>query len=72
MTSTVDARAHKEAVSVKIRPNERWMGGSTVTLLAFKILNLPQDSAAYSECTRDELVDRCLSSAERVRVHIFM
>lgn len=66
MTSNVDARSHKEAVSFKIHPNERKMGLSTVPLLAFKLFNLPQDYVAYSERTQDELVGRCLSRAGRV------
>lgn len=70
MTSTVDTSAHKESFSVEIRPNQRWMGGSTVPLRAFRVFNLPQDSGA--ERTRDELVDRCLSRAGRVCVHIYM
>lgn len=70
MTSNIDVRSCKEAVSVEIRPNERWRGSSTVPLRAFRVFNLPQDFGAYSKRTRDELVDRCLSRAGRVCVSI--
>lgn len=72
MTSNVDTRVHKDAVSVEIHSNKCWMGGSTVPLRAFRLFKLPQNSEAYSERTRDELVDRCLSRARRVSTYIYM
>lgn len=49
LTPTVAARAHKEIVSVEVRPNERWIGGSTVPLPIFLLFNLPWDVNAYIE-----------------------
>ncbi|KAL8125136.1 uncharacterized protein LOC141716908 [Apium graveolens] len=59
MSNTVDPRARRELVRVKIQPSERWTGGSTFPLRAFKIFKLPHDAVAYEGRRRDELVDRC-------------
>lgn len=66
LSPTVDPRASKEVVSVEIRPNERWVGGSTVPLHAFRLFNLSQDSVAYVGRERDDLVVRCLNHAGQV------
>lgn len=71
MTPTMDKNLRKEAVSVEIRPNERWIGNATIPLRAFQIFNLPQDSGAYAERTCGELADRCLSRAGRVQHCIY-
>lgn len=41
-------------------------------LRVFRLFNLPQNYVAYSERARDDLVDRCLSRAGRVRVDIYI
>lgn len=66
MTPIIDECSRKEVVGVEIRPHERWIGNATVPLHAFQVFNLPQDSSAYTERTREELADRCLSRAGRV------
>lgn len=66
LSPTVDPRVPKVVVNIEIRPNERWVGGSTVPLRAFRLFNLPQDTVAYAGRERDDLVDRCLSRAGRV------
>lgn len=35
LSPTVDTRANREIIGVEIRPNKRWVGGSTVPLWAF-------------------------------------
>lgn len=66
MTPTIDECSMQEVVGVEICPHKRWIGNATAPLLAFQVFNLPQDSSAYTERTREELVDRCLSRAGRV------
>lgn len=46
---TVHERVNKEVVGVEIRPNERWIGGSTVPLRIFQLFNLHQDVSAYAD-----------------------
>lgn len=48
LSPTVNPRASMEVVGVEIRPCERWVGGSTVPLRAFRLFNLPQDSVSYT------------------------
>lgn len=72
MTPTVDERSRKETFGVEVRPNERWIGGATVPLRAFQIFNLPQDANAYTERTRGDLANRCLSRAGRVTLFYFI
>lgn len=71
MTSIIDARASKEVVGFKIRPNECWVGGSSVPLRALHLFNLPQVTNAYIGRERGEFVDRCLNRAGQVTLLFF-
>lgn len=71
MTPIVDDRLRKKAITVEDRPHERWIRNATVPLRAFRIFNLPQDLSTYTERTRGELVDRCLSHAWRIKPFTF-
>ncbi|KAL8088422.1 hypothetical protein AgCh_038270 [Apium graveolens] len=64
MANIVEPQARQEAVRVEIQPMERWTGGLTVPLCAFKIFNLPQHSVAYEGRRRNEIVDRCKDRAD--------
>ncbi|XP_074362211.1 uncharacterized protein LOC141702423 [Apium graveolens] len=59
ITNTIDPRSRKEVMRAEIQPSERWTGGSTVPLRVFKLVQLSQDSVAYTGRRRDELADRC-------------
>lgn len=72
MTPTVEARASKEVFGVEVRPNERWIGGSTVPLRVFQLFDLTQDANAYAEHSPGELADCCLSRPGRVRPSPFV
>ncbi|XP_074354521.1 uncharacterized protein LOC141693347 [Apium graveolens] len=63
MNPTVDPSLPREVVRVEIQPNERWTGGSTVHVQAFKVFSLTRDAVSYSSRKRSDLADRCISRA---------
>ncbi|XP_074364723.1 uncharacterized protein LOC141705736 [Apium graveolens] len=65
MSNTGEPRSKKELVRVEIQPNERWTGGTTVSLRAFNHFHLPQDAIAFDGRRQDDLADRCKSRAGR-------
>ncbi|KAL8099588.1 hypothetical protein AgCh_032011 [Apium graveolens] len=55
MTTTVDPQAVREVVHIEIQPNERWTGGSTVDLRAFKKISVIREGRDLSRMTLEVL-----------------